>query len=134
MDALCDSEARFRGTFENAAVGMAHVALDGAWLAVNDRLCAITGYSRDELLARTFQDITHPDLSPISTMWPRPNSDTGGEFGDGRKSRALRHFDSRMRISLRESRRFLIDNLSFHLILQSMDGHVTSIAPNRPDS
>ena len=64
-DALCDSEARFRGTFENAAVGMAHVALDGAWLAVNDRLCAITGYSRDELLARTFQDITHPeDLAP----------------------------------------------------------------------
>ncbi len=60
--------------------------------------------------------------------------DTGGEFGDGRKSRALRHFDSRMRMSLRESRRFLIDNLSFHLILQSMDGHVTSIAPNRPDS
>jgi hypothetical protein len=62
------------------------------------------------------------------------NNDTGGEFGDGRKSRALRHFDSRMRMSLRESRRFLIDNLSFHLILQSMDGHVTSIAPNRPDS
>ena len=62
------------------------------------------------------------------------NGDTGGEFGDGRKSRALRHFDSRMRMSLRESRRFLIDNLSFHLILQSMDGHVTSIAPNRPDS
>ena len=62
------------------------------------------------------------------------NYDTGGEFGDGRKSRALRHFDSRMRMSLRESRRFLIDNLSFHLILQSMDGHVTSIAPNRPDS
>jgi hypothetical protein len=63
-----------------------------------------------------------------------PLIDTGGEFGDGRKSRALRHFDSRMRMSLRESRRFLIDNLSFHLILQSMDGHVTSIAPNRPDS
>jgi transposase len=69
-----------------------------------------------------------------ATTWGRPNSDTGGEFGDGRKSRALRHFDSRMRMSLRESRRFLIDNLSFHLILQSMDGHVTSIAPNRPDS
>jgi len=67
-------------------------------------------------------------------QWRYRNIDTGGEFGDGRKSRALRHFDSRMRMSLRESRRFLIDNLSFHLILQSMDGHVTSIAPNRPDS
>jgi PAS domain S-box-containing protein len=50
-----------RATFEQAAVGIAHVAPDGHWLRVNDRLCAITGYSRDELLARTFQDITHPD-------------------------------------------------------------------------
>jgi hypothetical protein len=60
--------------------------------------------------------------------------DTGGEFGDGRKSRGLRHFDSRLSVSLCESRRFLIDNFSFHLILQSMDGHVTSNAPNRPGS
>ena len=76
------------------------------------------------------------DLSRSFTALNQDNTliDTGGELGDGRKSRALRHFDSRMRMSLRESRRFLIDNLSFHLILQSMDGHVTSIAPNRPDS
>jgi hypothetical protein len=65
---------------------------------------------------------------------PRPNSDTGGEFGDGRKSRGLRHFDSRLSVSLCESRRFLIDNFSFHLILQSMDGHVASNSPNRPGS
>jgi len=55
------SEARFRGTFENAAVGIAHVGFDGSWLRVNDRLCDIVGYERDELLGRTFQDITHPD-------------------------------------------------------------------------
>ena len=54
-------EARFRGTFEQAAVGMAHVGLDGRWLLVNSRLCEITGYPRDELLALAFQDITHPD-------------------------------------------------------------------------
>jgi len=54
-------DRRFRVTFENAAVGIAHVALDGRWLRVNDRLCDIVGYSRDELLARTFQDITHPE-------------------------------------------------------------------------
>ena len=59
-DALRESEARFRGIFENAAVGMARVALDGSWLEVNDQLCEITGYTRDELLAKTFQDITHP--------------------------------------------------------------------------
>ena len=60
-DALRSSEARFRGTFENAAVGIAHVGVDGAWLRVNDRLSDIVGYTRDELLARTFQDVTHPD-------------------------------------------------------------------------
>ena len=61
QDALAESERRFRGTFEQAAVGMAHVGLDGRWLAVNGRLCEIVGYPRGELLARTFQDITHPD-------------------------------------------------------------------------
>ena len=59
--ALRESEARFRGTFENAAVGIAHVALDGTWLDVNDRLCEIVGYTHDEMLGRTFQDITYPD-------------------------------------------------------------------------
>lgn len=54
-------ETRFAATFEQAAVGMAHVGLDGRWLRVNQRLCRIVGYSRDELLVRTFQDITHPD-------------------------------------------------------------------------
>jgi PAS domain S-box-containing protein len=58
---LLESEARFRGTFENAAVGIAHVSLDGRWLRVNDKLCNIVGYTHDELLTRTFQDITHPE-------------------------------------------------------------------------
>ncbi|WP_022660966.1 PAS domain S-box protein [Paucidesulfovibrio longus] len=55
------SEMRFRATFEQAAVGIAHVGLDGSWLLFNDRLCSIVGYSREELMGRTFQDITHPD-------------------------------------------------------------------------
>jgi PAS domain S-box-containing protein len=59
--ALRISEGRFRSTFENAAVGVAHVGLEGQWLRVNDRLCDIVGYRREELLAKTFQDITHPD-------------------------------------------------------------------------
>ncbi|MBV9111467.1 MAG: PAS domain S-box protein [Hyphomicrobiales bacterium] len=58
---LHESEARYRATFEQAAIGIAHVGLDGRWLAVNDKLCAITGYSREELLRKRFQDITHPD-------------------------------------------------------------------------
>jgi PAS domain S-box-containing protein len=58
--ALRDSEARFRATFENAAVGIAHISPDGRWLHVNAVLCSITGYSREELRTRTFADITHP--------------------------------------------------------------------------
>jgi two-component system, cell cycle sensor histidine kinase and response regulator CckA len=60
-EALHDSQEGFRATFEQAAVGLAHVGLDGRWLRVNQKLCDIVGYSRDELLQRTFQDITHPD-------------------------------------------------------------------------
>jgi PAS domain S-box-containing protein len=55
------SEQRFRATFEQAAVGIAHVAPDGGWIRVNDRLCEIVGYPREELLEKTFQEITHPD-------------------------------------------------------------------------
>lgn len=59
--ALRESEERFRATFEQAAVGIAHVALDGRWLRVNQRLSEIVGYSHEELLALTFQEISHPD-------------------------------------------------------------------------
>jgi PAS domain-containing protein len=58
--ALRESEELNRTAFEHAAVGIAHVGIDGRWLRVNDRLCEILGYPRDELLKRTFQDITHP--------------------------------------------------------------------------
>ena len=60
-EALKESEERFRATFEQAAVGIAHVGPDGRWLRVNDRLCEIVGYPREELLGLTFRDITHPD-------------------------------------------------------------------------
>ena len=49
-----ESEARFRGTFENAAVGISNIGIDGAWLRVNQRLCEILGYSRAELLQKNF--------------------------------------------------------------------------------
>lgn len=63
-DALRESEARFRGTFENAAVGMSNIGMDGSWLRVNQRLCEIVGYSRTELRQRNFQDLTHPEDLP----------------------------------------------------------------------
>ena len=60
-EALRESEERFRGTFENAAIGIAHVDAEGRFLLVNDKLCDFVGYTREELLVRGFQDITHPE-------------------------------------------------------------------------
>lgn len=51
----------YRWIFDHAAAGLAHVALDGRFLAVNDRFCAIAGQPREALLATTYQRITHPD-------------------------------------------------------------------------
>ncbi|MCZ0898311.1 PAS domain S-box protein, partial [Microcoleus sp. HI-ES] len=59
--ALRNSEEQFRHAFEDASIGMALVSLDGHWIKVNPALCQIIGYSSEELLALTFQDITHPD-------------------------------------------------------------------------
>ncbi|HEY2119689.1 MAG TPA: PAS domain-containing protein [Candidatus Acidoferrum sp.] len=60
-EALAENEELFRLTFENAAVGIAHVGLDGRWLRVNPRMIEITGHTREQLLATSFQSITHPD-------------------------------------------------------------------------
>jgi PAS domain S-box-containing protein len=60
-EASRESQERFSSAFEYAPVGMALVSLDGRWLQVNRALCDLLGYSEAELLARTFQDITHPD-------------------------------------------------------------------------
>ncbi len=60
-EALLESERRFRTAFDFAAIGVALVAPDGRFLQVNDALCDLVGYTADELLTLTFQDITHPD-------------------------------------------------------------------------
>ena len=59
--ALRESQQRFQNAFEFAAIGMALVAPDGRWIRVNKSLCNLMGYQEDELLRKTFQDITHPD-------------------------------------------------------------------------
>lgn len=58
---LRESEQRFRTTFEQAAVGIAHVDLQGQFLRVNDKLCEITGYAREDLLKRKYADLTAPE-------------------------------------------------------------------------
>jgi len=59
--ALAESEERFRATFEQAAVGITHVNLDGVLVNVNQKFCDMLGYGRDELIGKTVSDITHPD-------------------------------------------------------------------------
>jgi diguanylate cyclase (GGDEF)-like protein/PAS domain S-box-containing protein len=60
-EAKAISEARFASVFQQTPTGTAIVDLQGRFSAVNPKLCAITGYSEQELLALTFPDITHPD-------------------------------------------------------------------------
>lgn len=76
--ALRESEARYRETFANAAVGIAHVGLDGRWIRVNEAVCRITGYTRKELHTMTFADVTHPD--DIETDWSHANRLLAGEI------------------------------------------------------
>ena len=58
---LHDAQEAFQATFEQAAVGIAHVAPDGRLLRVNRRFCTILGYPQEELITKTIMDITHPD-------------------------------------------------------------------------
>jgi diguanylate cyclase (GGDEF)-like protein/PAS domain S-box-containing protein len=51
----------FEKTFNQSAVGMAHLSPSGKWTRVNQKLCDITGYDADELMRLSFQGITHPD-------------------------------------------------------------------------
>src|SRR5260221_8305447 len=54
-----NSEARFRATFDNAAVGIAHIAPDGRRLRGNGPLCRILGYKGVEILTKYFQARSH---------------------------------------------------------------------------
>jgi PAS domain S-box-containing protein len=60
-EAVRESEERFRATFEQAAVGIAHVTPEGRFLRVNQGYADIVGYTPEELRQHTFQDVTHPE-------------------------------------------------------------------------
>ena len=57
--------------FDQAQIGMALVSLQGEWLEVNPRFCAMTGYSRDELLGASPQALTHPDDREVDDYFLR---------------------------------------------------------------
>jgi PAS domain S-box-containing protein len=65
-EALRQSEQRFRATFEQAAVGVTHTSPDGKWLRINQKMCDILGYTREELMQLDWQMVTHPDDMKVS--------------------------------------------------------------------
>ena len=61
-DVLRESEERFRALVEQASVGVAEIVMEtGQFITVNRRLCELVGRTEEELLATTFQTITHPE-------------------------------------------------------------------------
>ncbi len=74
LEALEESNRMFRGTFEQAAVGVAHVSPDGSFTRINQRFCDIVGYTHEEMVEKTFQEITHPkdldaDLAYVNQLF-----------------------------------------------------------------
>ena len=69
MEALRESEQRFRTIFENAAIGIAKISTDGRFLEINKEFCRIIGYSHAEVLLQKlgFQHVTFPD--DVETCW-----------------------------------------------------------------
>ncbi|QDU39346.1 Aerobic respiration control sensor protein ArcB [Maioricimonas rarisocia] len=89
--ALRASEAQFRNCFEQSPIGLALVGLDGRWLRVNDALCRIVGYDRDELLEIDFQTITHPD--DLDSDLDQVDAVIRGEINDYRMEKRYLHKD-----------------------------------------
>ena len=58
---LTEKENNLRLIHDNAPIGMAIVSLNGKWLNVNNKLCEIVGYSKEELENLTIQEITYKD-------------------------------------------------------------------------
>ena len=68
-ETLRQNAFRLRRYFDQEYLGMAISSADKKWIDVNNTLCRMFGYSRDELLARTWADVTHPeDLDDNATL------------------------------------------------------------------
>ena len=68
LQALYQSEQHFRAYFERSMVGMAATSPETGWLEVNDALCEMLGYSREELLCLSWSELTHPDDLPANLV------------------------------------------------------------------
>jgi len=64
LESLRLNEARLRTWFEMPLAGIAITSPGKGWLQVNDRLCEMLGYTREELYSKTWAELTHPDDLP----------------------------------------------------------------------
>jgi len=94
-DALRESEERFRSAMHYSPIGMALVSRSGEYLEVNPALCAIVGYSAEELLATGFESVTHPDDYPADRVATQRMLDR--EVDSIRRVKRYRHKDGRIR-------------------------------------
>jgi PAS domain S-box-containing protein len=96
------SEVLFRGMFDNASVGITLLSGSGQFQLVNSRFCEITGYTREELLGRTFHSITLPeDLPPFDLD---SSEEPPGTAGHSNKKRCIRGNGSITWVNLTASR------------------------------
>ena len=59
-------ESRYRSIFDYAPMGITNISLDGYFLDVNNAFCNMIGYSREELLSKQFQEVTHKEDQDLS--------------------------------------------------------------------
>jgi PAS domain S-box-containing protein len=103
-----------RVTFDTPLVGIAVFTLDGRWLVVNDRICAMVGYPREEFLARHFTDFAHPDDRAVDEELQR-------RFRAGETDQ-----DTRERRYLRKDGSILWAHVSLHCE-RTADGQVSRV-------
>lgn len=89
-DIARQTEQRHRTTFEHAPIGITHTSLDGRFIEINPQACEILGYTREELLTRTFLDITHPEDRDTSNDFRKQLIAGGATESASREKRYIR--------------------------------------------
>ncbi|HOW51989.1 MAG TPA: PAS domain S-box protein [bacterium] len=84
-----EGEEYFRATFEQSGVGVSQVAFGGRFMKVNPRFCEIVGYSSEELLQKSFPEITHPDDRAADKIYIQKILE-GGKAVSSREKRYIR--------------------------------------------
>jgi PAS domain S-box-containing protein len=81
QERMQEQEQRIAATYEHANIGIAEVDAEGRHLRVNEFLCSVTGYSREQMLTRTFFDHTHADdIEPDRTFYRQQAAGTCGRY------------------------------------------------------